>query len=330
MLGDKIITLRKKAGWTQEDFANQLNVSRQSVSKWESGQSIPDVDKIIQMSEIFGVSIDYLLKGEATETNEEIVVDQEFKNTRWVSLEEANDYLQKSEAAGGKIALGVFLCILSPAFLMFALANGANQWFALAQEVSLIIGVVVLLVMVAIAIGLFITAGDQLKAYEYLEKEVFETKYGVTEMVNAHKANYDGTHTRLMVIGVILCVIAAVPVIVSSILDTKSGAIYLGLMLTLLLVGVGVYIMIETETKWSSYEKLLQEGEYSRNKKESRGFLEPIAGVYWLIVVAGYLGYNFLTGEWGRSWIVFPVAGVLFGAIAIISEAVSKSRHNKR
>lgn len=326
MLGDKIIALRKKAGWTQEDFANQLNVSRQSVSKWESGQSIPEVEKIIQMSQIFGVSIDYLLKEEAGDGHEEVVVDSVIKNTRWVSLEEANEYLEKSESAGGKIALGVLLCILSPTFLMLSLANQNNGWLALSQEVSLSLAIVLLLVMVASAIGLFITAGNQLKAYEFLEKEVFETKYGVAEMVKARKHDYEGTHTRLMVIGVIACIIAAVPVVVSSILDSKSGVIYLGLLLTLLLVATGVYVMIETETKWSSYEKLLQEGDYSRSKKESRGFLEPIAGVYWLIVVAGYLGYNFLTDDWGRSWIVFPVAGVLFGAIAIISEAINKKK----
>ena len=64
ILADKIIDLRKKAGWSQEELAQQLGVSRQSVSKWEGAQSIPDIDKILQMSRIFGVSTDYLLKDE--------------------------------------------------------------------------------------------------------------------------------------------------------------------------------------------------------------------------------------------------------------------------
>ena len=50
ILADKIITLRKKAGWSQEELAERLNVSRQSVSKWESAQSMPDIDKILQLS----------------------------------------------------------------------------------------------------------------------------------------------------------------------------------------------------------------------------------------------------------------------------------------
>ncbi len=67
ILADKIMNLRKKAGWSQEELANQLNVTRQSVSKWESAQSIPDLDKVIQLSRIFEVSTDYLLKEEVEE-----------------------------------------------------------------------------------------------------------------------------------------------------------------------------------------------------------------------------------------------------------------------
>ncbi|MBQ2558898.1 MAG: helix-turn-helix transcriptional regulator, partial [Lachnospiraceae bacterium] len=64
ILADKIIDERKKNGWSQEDLADKLGVSRQSVSKWESAQSIPDLQRILEMSKLFGVSTDYLLKDE--------------------------------------------------------------------------------------------------------------------------------------------------------------------------------------------------------------------------------------------------------------------------
>ena len=67
ILADKIMELRKKQGWSQEELAGKLNVSRQSVSKWESAMSVPELDKILQLSEIFEVSTDYLLKGEKEE-----------------------------------------------------------------------------------------------------------------------------------------------------------------------------------------------------------------------------------------------------------------------
>ena len=67
IFADKLITLRKKAGWSQEDLAEKLNVTRQSVSKWEGAQSVPDIDKILQLSCLFGVTTDYLLKDEQAE-----------------------------------------------------------------------------------------------------------------------------------------------------------------------------------------------------------------------------------------------------------------------
>lgn len=67
IFADKLITLRKKAGWSQEELAEKLNVTRQSVSKWEGAQSVPDIDKILQLSRLFGVTTDYLLKDNAAE-----------------------------------------------------------------------------------------------------------------------------------------------------------------------------------------------------------------------------------------------------------------------
>ena len=67
ILAEKIVKLRKEQGWSQEELAVRLNVSRQSVSKWESMASMPDLDKILNMSELFGVNTDYLLKDEAPE-----------------------------------------------------------------------------------------------------------------------------------------------------------------------------------------------------------------------------------------------------------------------
>lgn len=68
---NKLIQLRKEKGFSQEDLANSIGVSRQSVSKWESDQSMPDLPKLIQLSEIFHVSIDYLVKESITQRNPE-------------------------------------------------------------------------------------------------------------------------------------------------------------------------------------------------------------------------------------------------------------------
>ncbi len=59
---EKLITLRKSRELTQEQLAERLNVSRQSVSKWETGQVIPEAEKLLELSRTFDVTIDYLLK----------------------------------------------------------------------------------------------------------------------------------------------------------------------------------------------------------------------------------------------------------------------------
>ena len=91
ILADKIVTLRKRAGWSQEELAAQLGVSRQSVSKWEGAQSVPDMQKVVQMSRLFGVTTDYLLKEELGEP--EPAPAESDAPLRRVTMEQAADYL---------------------------------------------------------------------------------------------------------------------------------------------------------------------------------------------------------------------------------------------
>ena len=117
IFADKLIQLRKKSGWSQEELAEQLGVSRQSVSKWEGAQSFPDIEKIVKMSQLFGVSTDYLLK-EDEEAPSYFEVDETPK-VRRVTMEEASEFLAIKEKASKQIALATFLCIISPVCLLF-------------------------------------------------------------------------------------------------------------------------------------------------------------------------------------------------------------------
>lgn len=76
-LAEKVQELRKKKGLSQEQLAEKLGISRQAISKWESGQSAPDIDKVVLISEFFNVSTDYLLKQEK-EVLEESVNQEEY------------------------------------------------------------------------------------------------------------------------------------------------------------------------------------------------------------------------------------------------------------
>ena len=113
ILSEKIIMLRKKYGWSQEELAERLDISRQSVSKWESGASIPDLERIVSMSQLFGVTTDYLLKDEIEKEKIDTSCDTDCELHR-VTMEEANAYMNEKKKAAPMLANATTLCILSP------------------------------------------------------------------------------------------------------------------------------------------------------------------------------------------------------------------------
>ena len=336
ILADKIIENRKKNGWSQEDLAYKLGVSRQSVSKWEGAQSVPDMKKIVQMSELFGVSTDYLLKDEIedpapgeAETVPEVRYDDE--ETRNVSMEEANEFLASNEKHAGRISTGVMLCILSPVFLIVLAGIVDAKWINMSVKAVTGTGITVLLLLIAAAVGIFVTSGMALSRFDYLEKNRIETEYGVSGMVRRMKEEHMPYYTRDVVIGVILFIVSVIPVIGVSLAfgdgsvpaplisgtGSVTGLISVCTGLLLVLVAIGVKLIVKTSTIKGGMDKLLEEGDYTPiEKKVSR-----YDGIYWTIITAAYLAYSFITMDWGRSWIIWPVAGVLFALYRAIIKA---------
>ena len=317
ILADKIIENRKKNGWSQEELAEKLGVSRQSVSKWEGAQSMPDMKKILQLAEVFDVSTDYLLKDEIEESvsSELVPVDRDLgeEEVRSVSMEEANAFLVFNERAARMISTGVMMCILSPV-LMIVLGGFAEARRIPYNEYTMgIIGVVVLLAMVSIAVGMFVYCGLKGKPYEYLENQNIDTEYGVAGMVKERRNAYSETHNRLLILGIMLCVISSIPVFLISAFHYShdDGALLaLGTGLLLIKCAIGVKMIVLTCIRHGGMDSLLEEGDYSRlNKRAGR-----YDGIFWAIVTAVYLGWSFISQRWDFTWIVWPIAGVLFAA----------------
>ena len=326
ILADKIILLRKKSGWSQEELAEKLNVSRQSISKWEGAQSVPGMDKILQLSEIFGVSTDYLLK-DSIELEE--YVEQESKSEessmRYVSMEEANSYLDLTQNIAHKMALGVAMCIMSPAIIITLSNLYLLDQFSFSENQSQAIALTLFFITIASAVVIFISIGMKFKDFEYLKTEPIETEYGVSGMVKSKMKAYKETYSKYNIIGVTLCILSVLPVILSSFAD-KDLTDGIGVIGTLFMVAVGVFMLVTVGTIWSSFNVLLQEGEYSVEGKAKSKVVGSIAGIYWLLTTALYLFISFYYGAWDKSWMIWPVAGVLFGAVAAIANLVIKSK----
>lgn len=318
ILADKIIQLRKKCGWSQEELAEKMGVSRQSVSKWEGALSVPDLDKILLMSRIFGVSTDYLLKDEIEEAEYFPQEDREEDSgtgTRRVPMEEASAFLAAKRETAPRIALGVLLCILSPICLLSLGGLSDEGAIGISENLAAGIGLIVLLLMVIPAVALFVSSGMKTNRFEYLDNEPIELEYGVSGMVKERQNQLRDAHTRDFVIGVCLCIVAAIPLLLTALLTENGTYVVLSLCTTIVIVGIGVYMLVRNGIIWESTEKLLQEGDYSKSKKKANTFSEAVGAIYWCVVTAIFLFYSFYTMDWSQSWIIWPVAGVLFGAI---------------
>ena len=148
IFAEKLVQLRKKAGWSQEELAAQMNVSRQSVSKWEGAQSVPDLDKMIRLSELFGVSTDYLLKDEI-EQAEHINSSNDMPSLKRVSMEEANAFLSVQSRTAKTIAYAAFLCILSPIALLILGAIRESTSGGLSEAIEGGMGMICLIIFVS-------------------------------------------------------------------------------------------------------------------------------------------------------------------------------------
>jgi hypothetical protein len=85
------------------------------------------------------------------------------------------------------------------------------------------------------------------------------------------------------------------------------------------MVAIGVYLIIKTSIYNGSFSIILQEDSYTPSKKKNSTIYGRIAGIYWLSIVTIYLAISFIFGKWDSSWIIWPIAGVLFGVISIIT-----------
>ena len=333
ILAEKIMEMRKKNGWSQEELAYQLGVSRQSVSKWESGASIPDLERILKLSEIFGVSTDYLLKEEIELAPEIVSVQaepvEEGAVLRRVSMEEATEFMEARIGSAKQMALAVMTCVLSPVPLLALGVLAEETKISISENLAGGAGLIILLLMVAAATAFFVLHGMKMERFEYLEKEQFSLEYGVEGIVRKRMAEYEGTYRICTIVGIVLCILSAVPLFATPIV-TDRDLVYMWCVVVLLcIVSVAVFLFVVSGQTRGCYQMLLQEGDYTYEKKMEQKKTARISSIYWCVITAIYLGISFYTNAWHRTWIVWPCAGVLYAAVIGIALIVKGDERKK-
>lgn len=330
ILADKILELRKKKGWSQEQLGEQLDISRQSVSKWESGASIPDLDKIVKMSQIFSVSTDYLLKDEIESLEEESQQDadleREMENANAVSLEEANKYMDAARESAKGIGLGTVLCFLSPVSLFLLSGLSQSGRVGLTDEKAGGIGLIILLVLILAGVTLLMTERMKLSAYRYLEEEGISLKYGVRGIVEKRRETFEQTYRRCKVLGVVLCIAGVMPLLTVSIFVEDDMYSIMCLAVLIIVAAIAAYLFTWSGNIYGSFVKLLQEGEYTKEKKSIKRGTAFLNGVYWAGAAAVFLvvrfsrihenaEHNLLFVYWIEAALLYAVIRGILGAV---------------
>ena len=322
ILADKIIRLRKKNGWSQEELAERMSVSRQAVSKWESAQTIPDLEKILHLSTLFGVTTDYLLKDEIED--EELTNDTSSDTAvKRISIEEANTYIEERKKAAWRIALATFLCILSPIALIVLSILSELSNPIVSEITASAVGLTVLLCFIICAVPIYIYCGFKNQAYAFLDKNIpFELEYGVKGVLTEKKNAFRPTYIAYNIIATCVCIFSVVPLILLSFTENEIlVAVAVGLLMAIAGIGVGMFIVAGTQN--ASMQKLLKEGEFTEKEKKRTGIKEVVGGCYWGILTAIFLTVSFLTNYWHISWLIFAVGGVLFPIVMCVCNLIA-------
>ena len=321
ILADKIIKLRKKNGWSQEELAEKMNVSRQAVSKWESAQAIPDLEKILQLGALFGVTTDYLLKDNIE--NEEFTDNSSDSTIKIFTLEEANTYLEQRKRASWHLAVATFLCILAPITLIVLSTLSGLSDPIINEQAALTFGLIALFAFLICAVPIYIYCGFMNEPYAFLEQNTpFELEYGVKGIVTERKKKFRDTYIRFNIIASCVCIFSPIPLIVSSFTE-NAFLVVMMLTLSMIVAGIGVGIFIVVGVRNASMQKLLQEGDFSKKEKGRSGLKESVGFAYWGILTAIYLAWSFLANHWHISWLIYAIGGVLFPIVMMLCNLIA-------
>lgn len=300
-LGQNLQFLRKRDNITQEQLAETLEVSRQSVSKWESDTSYPEMDKLIQLSNFFHCSLDDLVQ----------------KDVSSQYVEDKNHYDQFMNQFSKRVTLGVGLIMSGITIMIFLTAILPQiQGFDMEELYNIIF----LLFLIA-AVAIFIVTALQMeyygKKYPYIEnfyteeeKELFHKKFTVFVTLGV----------VFIIFGFILAtgcdaVISSDHMIRTTIdLESLTGALFM------LFVTIAVVLFVHAGTQESKYNirryNLIHDHNSQTYKNGKKTDL--ICGCLMMIATMIFLPFGFIWNLWKYAWIVYPVFGIACGIVSII------------
>ena len=243
-----------------------------------------------------------------------------------LSLEVAKDFLGSAKKIAPLIAFGVSLCIISPILLLVLLGKYGSFTNSL-------YGFVALFVLVATAVGLFIYSGVIFSKFTYLN-DIKNVPLSVTEYAKIQQKEFEKPFAISLITSVILFIISPVLIVIFAVLNNETGLekynVLYAVAVMLGIVAIACYIIIQAGLIKDSHNMLLKKGEYAKYDKQNENkSINALAAIYWPLVTIGYFAWSFLGSAWHISWIVWLIAGILFGGISEFIQTLSKDKNEK-
>ena len=265
-----------------------------------------------------------------------------------VTLPDAQALAEARRRTGRLLSRGVALFVLAPIPLLTAIGlNGDDGTNAsgLGEQLAMLIGLALTLVLVAIGVLILMQRNRSFVGLEHLTDGRFTRNPIVSAWAARLRVENEGPRSRALMIAVGLWIISAIPTVAGGILSDQPGHSQyplFGVSTTLALVATGLFILLPTTWASSTHETLTEEGHstgapgqwdqwdrWSRKDSENP-LVNAIAAIYWPLILVIFLAWGFLGNGWHICWIVWPIGGILFGAVASFINALSAGRRTQR
>lgn len=289
-LSNNLRALRKQKGYSQEQLAEQLNVSRQAVSKWESNNGYPEMDSLIILSELFDCSVDALLKSDLTNhnpTNKQI-------------------YEKHCNLMARAYTFGIISILLGACAYLF------TEIYFPENTKSEFIPQIIFLFFALIGVICLVYFGMMDSHFQERELE-FTDFYSENE-----RFEFNQKYSLSITVGVGLILFGVVvQVLVNNMYNEDLAN---GLFMILVTVAVGIFVYFGTLK--SKYDRVNQK-KIVKEEKYKQAIMWY--GIIMMITTIIYLGWSFITNDWHITWIVYPIGGIICGIVWLITEAQDKN-----
>lgn len=307
---DAFRKLIKQSNLTSQELATKLNLPINTIKSWENGTSEPNIENIFLINQFFDGQLEKLLNPNLS--NKKVIL----------NCQTIKEFLTTKKSSAKLTAAGVSCCIISVIPILFGVAASKLNYSNFVLGTSIIL----CLLLIAFSVGLFIYSDALMKPFSNLKNQSFSLPEDEKDILQlTEKKNYLA-HAKKLALGISLCIISAIPIFVGIFFTNFTTRSLNNLMLLmvsvmLLIISLGINIIIKAESTKEAYDILLQKGDYSPTAKYLQRSLETFNSIFWGLITILYLGTSFLTHQWESTWIIWPIAGIIYAIINTIFKA---------